>query len=209
MHNHQTVLLFGPPGCGKGTQGKALGSIPGFYHCSCGDVFRRLDPNSDIGRIFIEYSSRGELVPDEVTVRMWHSHLRRMQAVGTYKPHTDLLVLDGIPRNVEQARMLNDEIDVLKVFHLVARDENKMIERLRRRALKENRMDDAKESVIRHRWEVYHQETAPVLAYYPSDLVVEVDASNSPAEVLRDVLEVVIPLQNAHFLRLAAEGQPV
>ncbi len=209
MHNHQTVLLFGPPGCGKGTQGKALGSIPGFYHCSCGEVFRRLDANSDIGKVFMEYSSRGELVPDEVTVRMWHGHIRKMQAVGGYKPHSDLVVLDGIPRNVEQAEMISEEIDVLKVLHLVARDEEKMIDRLRRRALKENRMDDAKESVIRHRWEVYHAETAPVLAYYPPELIVEIDATNSPAEVLRDVLDVVIPIQNAHFQRLAAEGQTV
>src|SRR5262245_55093023 len=69
---YQTILLFGAPGSGKGTQGKILGQIPGFYHLSCGEVFRTLDTGSDLGKVFMEYSSRGELVPDDVTVKMWH-----------------------------------------------------------------------------------------------------------------------------------------
>ena len=61
---YQTILLFGAPGSGKGTQGKILGQIPGFYHLSCGEVFRTLDTSSELGRTFMEYSSRGELVPE-------------------------------------------------------------------------------------------------------------------------------------------------
>ncbi len=61
---YKTILLFGAPGAGKGTQGKILGKVPGFYHLACGDVFRSLDMGSDLGRSFMEYSSRGELVPD-------------------------------------------------------------------------------------------------------------------------------------------------
>ena len=64
----KTVLLFGAPGAGKGTQGKILGAIPGFYHLSCGDVFRTIDINSDIGKVFFEYSAHGELVPDDVAI---------------------------------------------------------------------------------------------------------------------------------------------
>ena len=207
MQRHQTVLLIGPPGSGKGTQGRVLGNVPGFYHSACGDVFRRLKPESELGRLFIEHSSRGELVPDDVTVKIWHAHIRAMQATTAYKPESDLLVLDGIPRNVAQAEMLEAEIEVLKVMHLVCRDEKKMTDRLRRRALKDNRIDDAKESVIRHRWEVYQQETAPVLEYYAADMVAEIDALVSPAEVLRQVLDVVIPIQSEHFLRLNQKGQ--
>src|SRR5205814_1635842 len=59
---YKSILLFGAPGSGKGTQGKILGSIPGFYHSACGDVFRSLDLQSEMGRVFWEYSSRGELV---------------------------------------------------------------------------------------------------------------------------------------------------
>jgi adenylate kinase len=205
MMNHQTVLLFGPPGSGKGTQGRILGNIPGFYHCSCGEVFRRLNFSDELGKLFMEYSSRGELVPDDVTVKIWHAHIRAMQATGAYKPKSDLLILDGIPRSVKQAQILDEEMDVLKIIHLVCRDEEKMIERLRRRALKENRMDDAKEEVIRRRWEVYRAETAPVLGHYPKANLAEVDALLSPAEVLRQVLDIVIPIQTAHFKRLKSQ----
>ena len=72
-------------------------------------------------------------------------------------------------------------------------------ERLRRRALKENRADDAREEVIRHRWDVYEEETHPLLEYYPDEIITEVDAVQSPAEVLSDVLGTVTPVQNAHF----------
>jgi len=205
MHRHQTVLLFGPPGSGKGTQGRVLGSIPGYYHCACGDVFRRLDPNTELGQLFLSYSSKGELVPDEVTVKIWHAHIRKVEALGAYKPHQDVLILDGIPRSLEQAKLLDEELDVLRLINLVCEDEEAMIQRLRRRALKENRADDAKESVIRHRWEVYRAETQPVLDYYQSDRISKVNAMASPAEVLRDVLNIVIPIQNAHFSRLDAE----
>ena len=70
MTVYQSILLLGAPGSGKGTQGKILGKIPGFYHCACGDVFRALDPNSEFGKLFIQYSSKGQLVPDDVIVRL-------------------------------------------------------------------------------------------------------------------------------------------
>ena len=195
----QTVLLIGPPGAGKGTQGRVLGSIPGFFHCACGDVFRRLNPNSEIGRVFIEYSSRGELVPDDITVKMWHAHIRAMQGTGQFKPESDILVLDGIPRNVAQAKVMEEEIEIKKVLHMVCRDEEKMFDRLRRRAIKDNRIDDAREDVIRHRWEVYKAETAPVISHFQKGMIAEIDAMHSPAEVLRQILDVAIPIQNSHF----------
>jgi adenylate kinase len=206
---YQTVLLFGPPGSGKGTQGKIFAAIPGFFHFSCGDVFRRIDVNSKIGRIFLEYSSRGELVPDEYVVEMWSNHIRAQATLGAYKPVTDLLVLDGIPRTVAQTELLRDKIDVLHVVHLVCSDEQKMIDRLRRRAIKDNRVDDAKESVIRHRWDVYREETAPVLDSYPKGIISPVDAEGSPAEVLRRTLDILIPVQIAHYKRLREMGEAV
>lgn len=204
---YQTVLLFGPPGAGKGTQGRVIGAIPGFYHCACGDVFRRMSPHSRLGRIVVDYVSRGELVPDDKTVEIWSEALRAAAQTRAFKPETDLLILDGIPRNLHQAELIEDHIDVLKVMQLVCADEEKMIERLRRRALKENRIDDAREPVIRHRWDVYQRDTAPVLDYYPDEKIATIEAMHSPAEVLRQILDVIIPIQNEHFARL--EQMPI
>ncbi|MEO1007439.1 MAG: nucleoside monophosphate kinase [Planctomycetota bacterium] len=194
-----TALLFGAPGAGKGTQGKILGQIPGFFHLSCGDVFRNLDIHSPLGETFFEYSSKGELVPDDVTVAMWHENLKAQQTLSLYRPHADLLVLDGIPRNRTQAEMLNDHIDVRCIVHLMCNDMEAMLVRLRKRALRENRPDDAREEVIRHRWEVYEQETRPVLEFYPDEVIREVDAIASPAGVLQHALEALVPIHDELF----------
>lgn len=198
-NRYKTVLLMGAPGAGKGTQGRILGTIPGYYHCACGDVFRQIDIHSKLGRIFYEYSSRGELVPDDVTVQMWAQAISAHTALSEYKPRQDLLILDGIPRTVPQAKLMEQHIEVLKLVHLVCHDEKAMFERLRRRALKENRFDDADEKVIRRRWQVYEKETRPVVDYYSTDLVVEVDSIGSPGRIARDILEVVVPIQDAMF----------
>lgn len=196
---YKSVLLFGAPGAGKGTQGRILGEIPGFYHFACGDVFRRLNPRSELGQIFSQYSSRGELVPDEFTIRMWAESLHAHEVLGDYKPQTDLLILDGIPRTVKQAKLLEDHIDVLLVVHLKCDDRDAMIERLRRRAFKENRIDDTSEHVIQKRWDIYEKETAPVLECYPGDMIAEINSEGSPAQVLSQLLRFVVPIQNRHF----------
>jgi adenylate kinase len=154
-----TVLLFGAPGVGKGTQGKILGRIPGFFHQSSGDVFRTIDVHSEAGKKFMEHSSRGELVPDELTIEVWRRNLEALRVLSLFKPRGDLLILDGIPRTVNQAKIMDQYIDVLKIIHLVCEDREAMITRLRRRALKENRADDAREEVIRRRFEVYEAES--------------------------------------------------
>lgn len=199
MDKYKTVLLFGAPGSGKGTQGAILARIPGFYHCACGDVFRNIDINSELGKRFYEYSSRGDLVPDELTVKMWAEAIRARTILGDYKPHDDLLILDGIPRTAEQANLMDEHIKVHKVIHLYCDDENEMITRLRRRALKENRYDDADEKVIRKRWQVYEKETRPVLDHYDDSLIERVDSIGSPGQILHDILDYVVPIQDAHF----------
>ena len=196
---YKTVLLFGAPGAGKGTQGKILGQIPGFFHLACGDVFRSLDTTSDLGSKFLDFSSRGELVPDEVTIEMWRQNMHVQTVLSLFKPKVDLLVLDGIPRSLGQAEALAPYLDVLSVIHLVCPDLDAMVQRMKKRAIKENRLDDADERVIRRRFEVYERETSPVLDHYPSELVTEVSAMGSPAEVLEHVLEAVVPVQNTHF----------
>lgn len=195
----KTVLLFGTPGAGKGTQGKMLSNIPGFYHCASGDVFRRVDPHSKLGRVFYEYSSRGELVPDDVTVSMWDEAIHAHILLCDYRPHSDLLILDGIPRTPQQAELMDRYIEVLKVVHLTCDEPEKMFARLQARAEKEGRHDDADDAVIRRRWDVYEKETHPVLAHYASEVIGKVKAVGTPAEVLAGVLSILAPVQVEHF----------
>jgi adenylate kinase len=185
------VLLFGAPGSGKGTQGRILAAIPGFFHCACGDVFRSLDLNSDLGRIFYDYSSRGELVPDEVTVALWHEWLDATVVTHQFDPSRQYLVLDGIPRNVAQARIMEDHVDVRRIVHLICRDQQQLYHRMKRRALRENRYDDASDRTIQQRLEVYDHETRLVLDYYPHDILREVDGSQTPIRVLQDILAIL------------------
>src|SRR5258708_39063830 len=111
---YDTVLLVVAPGLGKETQGRNLGQIPGFFHLSVGDVFRALDINSPDGREVYQYSSQGMLVPDETTIRIWKRNIDTLTILSYYKPHEDLLILDGIPRNRRQAESVEAHIEALK-----------------------------------------------------------------------------------------------
>jgi adenylate kinase len=188
---YRTILLVGAPGAGKGTQGKILGSIPNFFHCACGDVFRNLTIDSELGRAFVKYSSKGKLVPDEYTVRLWRENIQAQTQLGRFEPDRATLVLDGIPRNKRQAEMLSDALDVVAAFNFVCADEGKLVERLQRRALRDNRLDDANLDVIKKRLQIYEQETKPVLDYYGPKLVHSIDSTQTPINVLRDILRVI------------------
>jgi adenylate kinase len=190
----RTLLILGAPGSGKGTQGIVLGRVPRFHHLACGDVFRSLDTRTPLGQKFVEYSSRGELVPDDLTVQLWKANVKDRVEAHQFKPEIDFLVLDGIPRNVEQARYMEEHIEVLQVFHLSCPDRTELARRLRKRALKDNRFDDASEAVIQRRFATYEEETKPILEHYGTGLVTDIDASQSPARVLHTILGKIITL---------------
>lgn len=192
---YKTLLIFGAPGSGKGTQGAALGTLPRFYHCACGDVFRSIDTRTDIGQEFLRYSSKGQLVPDELTVNLWKEHIANAIKMHYFKPDIDYLVLDGIPRVVNQAKLMEELIDVRKVFHLTCPDREQLVFRLKKRALKDNRLDDANDEVIKRRLETYEAESKPVLDYYGREMVQVIDAMQTPAEVMLEILKVVTKVQ--------------
>ena len=191
---YRTVLLFGAPGAGKGTQGKILGTIPHFFHCACGDVFRSLKTDSAVGQVFLEYSSRGELVPDEQTIQLWREFITASTKTGRFRPEQDTLVLDGIPRNEHQAEMLKETIKVAGIFYLKCTYVDDLTERLQKRALKENRLDDANIDVIRNRLETYERESKPVLDYYGKKVLHPINADQTPAKVLFDILRHLVKL---------------
>src|SRR5207302_4430385 len=195
---YKTFILFGAPGSGKGTHSKTLGSIPRFLHCPCGDVFRSIRTRTEVGKAYLEYSSKGQLVPDEITVELWKEAIAAAVDAHKFKPDIDTLVLDGIPRNVSQARIMEEMIDVKKVFHLSCPDRETLFSRLKKRALKDNRLDDANEQVIQRRLYTYENESKPVLSYYSKNKIAVVDATQPPSKVLFDILASVNGVDGQH-----------
>ena len=185
--------MFGAPGSGKGTHGRALGAIPNFFHCACGDAFRSMRPETELGKIFLKYSSQGQLVPDEPTITLWRQAVEGSMRAGRFHPDTDTLVLDGIPRNLHQAEMLKELLDVAAVFYLTDKREN-LIARMQRRALKDNRLDDANLDVIRERLITFEKETKPVLSFYGKKLVRRISTNGPPVETFLAILKKVVKI---------------
>jgi adenylate kinase len=198
LRKYEALLLIGLPGSGKSTQGKILGSLPGIHYWEASETFRAIDADSEIGRLIHQYISRGELIPDELAVPLCLDDLKARVIAGAYHPATDMLVFDGIPRTVKQAALLDERVTVMKILYLVCDDIGQVIQRLRQRAVEQDRADDANESIISHRLQVYQRYTAELLKYYPKECIVKIDALRSPVEVLDQILHVIISLLSGH-----------
>jgi adenylate kinase len=206
---YRTILLFGMPGSGKGTQGGVLGQLPYLVHVSCGDIFRKLPKYGELGREIVHYTSQGALVPDDLTVRIWERHIKILELQELLLPEQHTLVLDGLPRNYAQAERLDSVLDVIQIFHLCINDTTKASERLKARALRENRLDDINEEVIKRRLQTYYDETFQTLSFYDSDLIYDIDACQSPLEVLRDIVDRLVEVQKGRGMpHHAALSQP-
>lgn len=188
MHKFRTILLFGMPGSGKGTQGAVLGHLPGVIHISSGDLFRKLPKHGELGREVVSFTSRGLLVPDDVTIRIWRRYVQILTLQEEIYPGCTTLVLDGLPRNYAQAKMLDDMLDVIQIFHLRISDMEQARDRLAARALRENRLDDINDEVVRRRLQVYERETVQTLEFYDSSIIFEVNASQTPLKVHADIV---------------------
>lgn len=186
---YSVILMFGGPGSGKGTQGVVLGRMPNLVHLAMGDIFRGLDKDSAIGREFLSYSTQGQLVPDELTVRVFRHHVDGKVEADEILVDYHTLILDGIPRTVRQVELLSEIVDVRRIVYLMMEDRDALIARLVGRAKKSDRPDDADRSVIEKRIEVYERETAPVLEAYPKRLIARVNGDQPPLAVLRDVAD--------------------
>ena len=188
---YKAFIFLGAPGCGKGTQGQILGAIPRFYHFSMGDAFRSMDTRTPIGQEFIAHSRRGELVPDELTIRYFKKQVDARADLHMFKPDIDILILDGIPRSIEQARILEEHIEVLQLFHLSCPNREELFTRIRKRALKEGRMDDASDEIIQRRIRAYEESTRELIDHY-ADRRAAINAAQAPVKVTRDILSVIV-----------------
>jgi adenylate kinase len=123
---------------------------------------------------------------------LWRQYIETARESGQFTPADDILLLDGIPRNVRQAELLDSALDVQGIFYLSCPDPAKLVERLQRRALKENRLDDANLDTIRHRLDVYEGESRAVLDFYGPERLHRIDATQPPIAVLQDMLKVLV-----------------
>jgi adenylate kinase len=203
---YRTILLFGMPGSGKGTQGAVLGQLPDLMHISCGDLFRKLPKYGSLGKEIVDFTSQGLLVPDDLTVRIWERHIKVLEMQEFLLPQIHTLILDGLPRNYTQAQRLDHMLDVVQIFHLKITDNAKTMERLKSRALRENRLDDINDEVIRRRLQTYHDETYQTLSFYDKSLICDIDAAQPPLDVLRDIVVRMSLLDHEWHDRMGAEG---
>lgn len=166
------IVLLGPPGSGKGTQGRLLAERLGVRHLSTGVLLRdEASSGTDLGRKIAPYLDRGELAPDDLTMAVVEPAVAAARAEGGY-------VLDGFPRTLDQASHLpEDDIAV----HLDLPDD---VARVRLAERDEGRSDDDDPTVIDHRLRVYHERTAPLLELYGSrGRLITVDADQPPEAV--------------------------
>jgi adenylate kinase len=158
------LILFGPPGAGKGTQSTKLIEKYNLTHISTGDLFRKhLKEGTALGKLAQDYMSKGNLVPDQVVIDMVDDKIKSSGKIAG-------IIFDGFPRTIPQAEALDKLLDAKKtpitvLVELVVPEEE-LRKRLADRASKENRPDDAKPEVIENRIQVYRSETAAVANYY-------------------------------------------
>jgi adenylate kinase len=158
------IILFVPPGAGKGTQSAKLIEKYNLTHISTGDLFRKhLKEGTPLGKLAKEYMDKGNLVPDRVVIDMVDDKIKSSGNIGG-------IIFDGFPRTTAQAEALDQLLEKknapIKVLVELVVDEDELRKRLADRANKENRPDDAKPEVIENRIKVYKAETMAVADYY-------------------------------------------
>ncbi|HQW43574.1 MAG: adenylate kinase [Chitinophagaceae bacterium] len=176
------LILFGPPGCGKGTQSDKLVEKYGLVHLSTGNLLRQeIKDKTPLGLEAKSFIDKGQLVPDEVVIGMVDSY---------FDQHKDAkgFLFDGFPRTVAQAKALDKLMELKKteIGKVLVLDvnEEELIKRLVLRGKTSGRSDDADENIQRNRQEVYKKETLPVAAYYSkSGKVAKVDGMGSISEI--------------------------
>ena len=209
------IVMLGPPGAGKGTQAKVIAERLGLVHVSSGDLFREnLNRETELNKLAQTYMTKGELVPDDVTIAMVKERLSRPDcALGA--------VLDGFPRTPAQAealeKMLAESNGRINVVPLINVPDQALVERLGGRWMSASgrvyhalnnppkvkwfddvdgsplfQRDDDKPETVQHRIDVYKAQTAPLIAYFKSaGLLVEVDGTQDIDEVTEDILTAI------------------
>jgi len=185
------IILFGPPGVGKGTQGKILEEVGNYFHFSSGKMFRNLDSSTELGRRVKTLIDGGNYVPDKETIEVVQETLEKYISERRYNPDISYLLFDGVPRTAPQVGMISKFIEVKQLLHLCA-DEDTLLARLNLRAKQEGREDDANEEKILKRMRIYIKDTLPLLSGYDPKIIYQVDGNNSISKVNQAILKVIL-----------------
>jgi len=184
------IVLFGKPGAGKGTQAEFLKEKYNLTHLSTGDIFRfNIKNNTELGKLAKTYMDKGDLVPDEVTIKMLQSEVDK-------NPHSAGFLFDGFPRTLAQAAALDVFLEskgqeVTATVGIEANDEI-LIQRLLERGKTSGRPDDQDEEKIRNRYQEYNEKTAPLMNYYKQQgKFFEVDGIGTILEVTQRLSSVI------------------
>jgi adenylate kinase len=187
------IILLGPPGAGKGTQAKYLTNTFGLKQLSTGDMLRAaIEGGSDLGKQVQLIVDAGDLVPDNIMIEMITTRITRADCAGGF-------ILDGFPRTVVQAKTLHEVLSLkqIKIDHVIALDVelDSLLERIRNRASeapKDQRRQDDDEETLKHRLNVYKEQTAPIIPYYEKLGVLKtLDGMLTPDEVSKKINEVL------------------
>lgn len=184
------IVLFGPPGAGKGTQSEKLIEKYGLVHLSTGDIFRaNIKGNTELGQLAKSYMDKGNLVPDEVTIKMLESEVNKHESPKGF-------IFDGFPRTTAQAEALDAFLKGIDagITYMLALEvpEDELRERLRLRAETSGRVDDADPKIIQNRIDTYNNETAPVADYYRGqDKYVGIDGVGSIEDISERLFDAI------------------
>ena len=183
------LVIFGPPGSGKGTQSVKIADKYNLAHISTGDIFRsEIKNKTELGLKVQGIIEKGELVPDDLLVELLENAMKKYKNIEGY-------IFDGYPRTIQQARdldlLLKKSVDCVTLVLALEVDEEEIIQRLLKRAQEQGRKDDT-EAVIRNRLEVYNKQTRPLIEYYNEQgKFLSVEGVGSIDEIFNNICSVI------------------
>jgi adenylate kinase len=187
---YQAYVLLGPPGSGKGTQGQLLSRVQSLVHVSIHDVFGSLDLESEVLRMYRDYSNRGRKMLNLVVVEMLRYHLRTLTEQGRLRPEIDTVLLDGIPANAAQAEAIRSFVNVRLVFNLWLPNHAEILRRMQKTSIADEHFEETPNPAIQDRLRLYIEEAVALInCYQPLTRVVM--SIGEPLAVFREILRMI------------------
>ncbi len=187
------IVLFGPPGSGKGTQATYIVNSKKLTHISTGDIFRKnISQNTKLGQLASDFMNKGQLVPDQLTIDLLETE------IDTYK-NSNGFIFDGFPRTLPQAEAFDKFLDIKsmsldKIISLEV-SEDELVARLLKRGLDSGRKDDQNPDIIRNRIKVYESQTSILKTYYMENLkdkFFTINGERTIDVITKDILDILL-----------------